>query len=242
MRIISLGWGTQSFTLAAMVALGELPPVDAAVHSDTTHERAATYEFAERWTLWLEERGVRVVTVKAPDTELVDRWGGVMIPAYTDGLIRRQCTLHWKIKPVKRWLQANRKGEKVEQLIGISLDEFQRMKPARVKYIENVWPLVDLKMTRHDCKLWLQARGLEIPPRSACVFCPFQRADEWASLEKSDWEKAVKVDAEIRNTMPPAPLYVCNQRKPLEECDFSSSEDNGQLSLWENECEGYCGV
>jgi hypothetical protein len=27
MKILSLGWGVQSFTLAAMVALGELPPI-----------------------------------------------------------------------------------------------------------------------------------------------------------------------------------------------------------------------
>ena len=32
MKVISLGWGVQSFTLAAMVALKELPPVDYAVY------------------------------------------------------------------------------------------------------------------------------------------------------------------------------------------------------------------
>ena len=32
MRVISLGWGVQSFTLAAMAALGDIPPVDAAIH------------------------------------------------------------------------------------------------------------------------------------------------------------------------------------------------------------------
>ena len=63
MRVISLGWGIQSWALAAMSALGKLPPVDAAIHADTTYERAETYEFAARWTPWLEERGVRVVTV-----------------------------------------------------------------------------------------------------------------------------------------------------------------------------------
>ncbi len=63
MKIISLGWGVQSFTLAAMVALGELEPVDAAVHADTTHESILTYQFAERWTPWLVERGVKVVKV-----------------------------------------------------------------------------------------------------------------------------------------------------------------------------------
>ena len=42
MIAISLGWGTQSFALAAMSALGELPPVDVAIHADTGYERAAT--------------------------------------------------------------------------------------------------------------------------------------------------------------------------------------------------------
>ena len=50
MKVISLGWGVQSFTLAAMVALGELEPVDYAIHADTTHESILTYRFAEKWT------------------------------------------------------------------------------------------------------------------------------------------------------------------------------------------------
>ena len=66
MKAISLGWGVQSFPLAAMAALGELESVDVAIHADTTHESKLTYEFAARWTPWLEERGVRVVTVSPP--------------------------------------------------------------------------------------------------------------------------------------------------------------------------------
>ena len=84
MKIISLGWGVQSWTLAAMVALGELPPVDFAIHSDTTWERASTYEFARQWTPWLEERGVKVVTVSDKEAaQLVLR--GRSIPAYAEG-------------------------------------------------------------------------------------------------------------------------------------------------------------
>lgn len=37
LKVLSLGWGVQSWTLAAMVALKELPPVDYAVHADTRH-------------------------------------------------------------------------------------------------------------------------------------------------------------------------------------------------------------
>jgi len=136
-KILSLGWGVQSFTLAAMVALGELEPIDYAIHADTTHESQLTYEFADRWRGWLKERGVEVITVK-PETKVTNVVitvgnGGVAIPAYTigdgkDGQLHRQCTGEWKIKPMRRHIQSIRSGDKIEQWIGISLDEYQRMK------------------------------------------------------------------------------------------------------------------
>lgn len=109
MIAISLGWGVQSFTLAAMSALGDLPRVDVAIHSDTTHERSATYRFAEKWTGWLEDHDIRVVTVRPTRTlELGEkRVKSVQIPAFTyslrgDGQLRHQCTNRWKIQPMRR--------------------------------------------------------------------------------------------------------------------------------------------
>lgn len=75
MKIISLGWGIQSFTLAAMSALGEIEKVDLAINADTTHERQATYEFAKRWTPWLQEHGLNVVTV----THMMALHGGYIL-------------------------------------------------------------------------------------------------------------------------------------------------------------------
>jgi hypothetical protein len=90
-KAISLGWGVQSFTLAAMSALGILPKVDVAIHADTEHEMAGTYEFARQWTGWLEGHGVKVATVrntKSGGTNVVARDStatvpAVMIPAFT---------------------------------------------------------------------------------------------------------------------------------------------------------------
>ena len=248
MKIISLGWGTQSFALAAMAALGEIEPVDFAIHADTTHERMATYQFAERWTGWLETRGVKVVTVKNTSTNI--RIGKIDIPAFTVGdgilgMIRRQCTGDWKIAPMRREIQNLRDGEPVEQWLGITLDEVQRMRKSDVKYITHRWPLIERKMSRWDCIRWLDEHGLEVPTRSACVFCPFHSRAEWRDIRDNapeDWGKAVEVDKMIRKSRPPYDLFVCNQRKPLEECDFDTQEDAGQLSLWENECIGICGV
>ena len=66
MIVISSGWGVQSMCMQGMVAFGELEPITAAIHADTGHERQATYEFAARWTPWLEDHGVHIVTVSNP--------------------------------------------------------------------------------------------------------------------------------------------------------------------------------
>ena len=245
MKIISLGWGVQSMTLAVMAALGDIEPVDYAIHSDTTHEAQGTYDYATKWTDWLNDRGVKVITVKPPVAPMIDKWGGVMIPAHGQGLIRRQCTGKWKIAPMRRMIQKLRKGQPVEQWLGISLDEVQRMKPSNVKYITNRYPLIERKMSRWDCKLYLERNGIEIPPRSACVFCPFHSRSEWRDIRDNapdDWNKAVEIDNLIRKARPPYDLFVNVQRKPLDECDLDSEIEKGQLSLWENECEGMCGI
>ena len=192
-RYLSLGWGVQSWTIAAMVALGELPPVDVAVHADTTHEADATYRHAAKWTPWLEERGVGVVTVTAKRAELVrEDWGtgSVMIPAFSlapdgsHGQIRRQCTHDWKLSPIRRYIRGlllpgQPQPGAVECLQGISLDEWHRMRTSDVKYTVNRYPLVDLRMTRADCVNWLIRQGLDVPPKSACVFCPYHSKAHW---------------------------------------------------------------
>lgn len=211
---LSLGWGIQSFTLAAMVALGELPPIDVAIHADTTHERKETYDFAARWTPWLEERGVKVATVEDTPKGQVDQWGGLYIPAFTignepdvemildeddeviewrltgtssrvNGQLRRQCTQRWKIAPIRRYLQANRNGAPVEQWIGISTDEALRMKPSDAKYIAHRWPLIEKCMSRNDCIAWLRSHNLEVPKKSSCVFCPYHDSSSWRELKMS---------------------------------------------------------
>jgi hypothetical protein len=253
LRVISLGWGVQSFALAAMSALGELPPVDAAVHADTTHERRETYEFAERWTPWLEDRGVRVVTVNDARKTVLDRWGGMMLPAYStwadgrpSGMMRRQCTGDWKIAPIKRWVQKNRKGKSVEMWIGITLDEWDRMRTSNVKYIENVYPFMDVldrPWARGKVMRWLQENNLEIPVKSSCAFCPYHDHATWREIKLSDngdWERALVVDRAIRDKRPGYKCYLHAQRIPLEEIDFRNEQDHGQLELWSKECSGMC--
>ena len=145
---------------------------------------------------------------------------------------------------MRRWSQAHRNRQSIEQWIGISLDEFQRMHDSDVKYITHRWPLIERRMTRTDCKNWLALHGLEIPPRSACTFCPFHSTKEWRRIKgiEHDWQEAVSVDKAIRKARPPYDLFVHPARKPLNEIDFRTAEERGQLSLWDHECSGMCGV
>ena len=77
LTVLNLGWGRQSMTLAAMMALDVMPRADYLVHANTTHERAATYEYAKAMTPWLGEHGLDVVTVRGRRTAVVvgGRWG-----------------------------------------------------------------------------------------------------------------------------------------------------------------------
>ena len=217
LKILSLGWGVQSWTLAAMAALGEIPKPDYAVHADTTHEMQGTYSHAEKWTPWLEERGIPIVTVQAAEKFVATaEWAtgpaGLQIPAYgvelktgSVGQLNRECTKYWKILPLRRFARSiigKTSPECVEMWMGISLDEWQRMRTSEIKYIKNVYPLVDRRLSRSHCVAWLEEHGLDTPPKSACTFCPYHSKDYWKRLKQdggADWDEAVTVDGLIRN-------------------------------------------
>jgi hypothetical protein len=55
LSIMSMGWGVQTWTMAAMMALDELPRADYLIFADTHHEGSATYEFERTWEPWLVE-------------------------------------------------------------------------------------------------------------------------------------------------------------------------------------------
>lgn len=246
LTVISLGWGVQSWGLAAMSALGKLPPLDFAVFSDTGWERSETYAFAERWTPWLEAHGVKVVTVTGPyfgKGPLDDRW--VTPPFYTrgpqgDGMLYRTCTDRWKIRPMQERQRRELKQRGlskspgvIEKWIGITLDEMHRVSGDQVQYITKVYPyleMLDRPFTRQMVIHWLHENDLEVPVKSSCIFCPFHGYHQWREIQLSgngDWEKAVMVDRAIRHKRPGYLCYVCDDRRPLEDHDFTR-----QMALW----------
>jgi hypothetical protein len=122
----------------------------------------------------------------------------------------RGCTVDYKIGPIlKKCRQLadvprkKKEGNRVHvmQWIGISLDEIYRMKPSREWWAHNVWPLVDLKMNRHDCKRWMEKKGYPEPPRSSCIYCPYHNDHEWRRLrdeEPEEFAQAVRFEKQLQ--------------------------------------------
>jgi hypothetical protein len=166
------------------------------------------------------------------------------------GILRRQCTGDYKIKPVvqkTRELMGYSKGQrvdkkkwKVETIIGISTDEMQRMKPNQLKYITNIYPLIEKDISRMQCFEWMKKNNYPEPPRSACTFCPYHSNEEWSIIKqnKEEWEEVVKLDYLIRDSdVLKDKLFLHSSCKPINEIDFE--EKDGQFSFsFDDECEG----
>lgn len=141
----------------------------------------------------------------------------------------------------------------VIQWIGISRDEIYRMKPSRDLWCKHRWPLVESEMNRDGCLKWMESHGFPKPPRSACRFCPFKSDHEWRKLRSEEPEEfilAAQFEKKLqdfhasivspgkRKGLP----FLHRSCKPLSEVDFSTEEERGQLNMFNNECEGMCGV
>jgi 3'-phosphoadenosine 5'-phosphosulfate sulfotransferase (PAPS reductase)/FAD synthetase len=248
MDVISLGWGIQSWTLVARIALGDAPPVDYVIHSDTTWEKSETYKFAKKWTPWLEEKGIPLVTVSDVKTkQIVDKWSGVFIPAFTigengkRGQLRRQCTIRWKIEPIRRFLRKRIKEQQIKLLpgivnmqLGITTDEFMRARDSDAKYIKNVFPFLELDWNRVDCLKYLNNNNLPVPVKSSCTFCPYHSIRAWNELSGADLEEAIMVDESIRDKRG-YPLFVHPDRIPLK--DVKRTYTANELDTCDS---GYC--
>ncbi len=268
-KILSLGAGVQSSVVALLSANGEIEPYDYAIFADTQAEPKQVYEWL-KWLK--EQLPFPVITVTAgslidgskkiaKSKKTGKTYVKTRIPYFTkskssdsSGMMWRKCTADYKIQPVikeirnicgDRW----RSGERiVQQSLGISTDEASRMKPSRNKQIFHRWPLIELGMSRSSCLAWMEKNGYPQPPRSACTFCPFHSDHEWQRLKSHDPESfndAVQFEREVQkiykenDETSTSDIFLHRSLIPLDQVKFS---DSRQINMFENECEGYCGI
>lgn len=268
LTVISLGAGVQSSVMALMAAKGEITPMpDCAIFADTQAEPDHVYE----WLDWLETQLPfpihRVTAGNLRDDLITSAQTGARVPnpplflktPQSDGMLFRYCTTDYKITPIYKKLreliglkprQRAPKEVVVEQWIGISQDEIQRMKMSRDKWVENRWPLLEKRMSRLLCLQWMKDNGYnELPRKSACTFCPYHDNATWREMranDKKSWTEAVVVDHLIRDginqTAEGNKLYLHRSRVPLDEADLSDPAENQQTFSFMDECDGMCGV
>ena len=263
-RMLSLGAGVQSTTVALLAVHEEIEKPEHAIFADTGWEPKEVYDHLKWLTPILEAADINVHIVSKgnirKDTLSEGRFASMPFHMKHEqggsGIGRRQCTNEYKIQPILRKQRellgiAYRQKWKEEHgivinLMGISVDEIQRAKTNRVKYIENEFPLLDLRMKRTDCLQWLETNGYSAP-RSACIGCPYHSDYEWRRIKQnpSEWADVVQFDKDLRRLKKTgfnSELYLHSSLKPLDEVDLRTEEDKGQFTLFDNECEGMCGI
>tara|TARA_R100000149_G_C5858069_1_gene124782 strand:- start:303 stop:1127 length:825 start_codon:yes stop_codon:yes gene_type:complete len=265
LSIISLGAGVQSSTMAIMAAKGDLPPVDCAIFADTGNEPKMVYSYL-KFLKKILPYPIHVVSKGNIMQDMLDAKGKsnfVVAPYFTQnkitgkkGMVMRQCTNDYKIQQIKKKIRQLcdvgfrkkfPKDKYVEQWIGISTDEVGRMKPARDKYILNRHPLIEAKMSRKDCIKYLKDNNIALPEKSACIICPYHNDAYWYFMKTerpSEFAIAVDFDKKVRTITrkEDEQIFVHRSCKPLDEVEFNKKETDKQIDLFNNECEGMCGV
>ena len=286
-HFLNLGAGVQSTALYLMSIDGdepEVPRFDAAIFADTQEEPDEVYRHLE----WLEsQNGPPIIRTTAGRLgDALDRGcdangnvrtdGGhyISIPAYImhpetgdKGIIRRQCTGDFKVKPVEKWIRSHLKVEPgrpvpkdivIHQYMGLSFDEPKRVIRVKQRFMARPsnwrvhFPLWEMQYERSDCKAYLSERMPYTVPRSACVFCPFKSDSEWRLLRDNDpkgWQRAIEIDRVCRTgTGLDSHRYLHKSCLPLDEVDLRpADEKSGQMNMFahlrgfQDECEGYCG-
>ncbi|WP_201452235.1 hypothetical protein [Paenibacillus sp. USDA918EY] len=269
MNILSLGAGVQSTTLLLMAGHGEFETKpDYAIFADTGWEPQATYEHLE----WLERESTKlgIPVIRTAKGNIHDdlisgsrnqsRTANMPFYVEHDGekaIIPRGCTGEYKIEAVNkkvRELLGYQKRQRippksVTKWMGISSDEIYRAKTTGVNAWEVLrYPLIEKGMSRLDCMNWLARNGYNVPPKSACIGCPFHSDRTWLEMKRNDpeaFKEAVEFERVIHQhglRGMKGKLYLHKSCRPLDQVNLNEDQmdmfDDGFL----NECDGMCGV
>ena len=229
MKILSNGGGVQTFAIQCLVAQGEIEKPDLVLFADTGGESDETYLHIQNIQKpFLEKLGIPFISIKrSPDT--------LFWHSYNSGVTPRPPLCSWMFKRdvINRYLK--RLGH-AQVMIGISLDEESRgYKKSAVSWVENIYPLLELELTRDDCIDAIGRQNLPVPPKSGCWFCPYLRTSQWYDLKRDFPDKfnlALKMEADTGHTLR-------KNQQPL----ISISSQGKLFEYSDMECStGICGV
>lgn len=261
-RAVSYGGGVQSTALLVLAAQREIDfPLFlfSNVGDDSEHPATLTY-FHEVAMPYAEAHGIELVELrkrpKGKERTLLealtdDTSRSIDIPAWLGSGApgRRKCTTDYKIRRIASELK--RRGATAEDpatvALGISLDEFQRMRTeSGIGWERLAYPLIDLRLDRAACARIMTQAGLPVPPKSSCWYCPYRGITYWRRLKRDEPElfaKGVALEQQLSArhvALGRDPLWLTSKLIPLAE----AVGDHEQLELFPDApaCDigGYC--
>lgn len=263
LKVLSLGAGVQSSTVLFKILDGVINKPDVAIFADTGNEPKEVYTYLQYLKEYLNNEiplhivsKSNIVDDALAESEKGTNKGFLTMPVYgidkagKKSLGRRQCTNDYKIQPIHKEIRKilgvkTLHNKNIEMIMGISTDEIQRAKKPKPNWQINYYPLIELDMSRHDCKHYIKEKKVKQPPRSACIVCPYHSNDEWQHLKDNypkEFEQAVAFDYAIRDKKDGIKNYLHSSFIPLDKVNFKSKLEIYQGSLFDDECEGMCGI
>lgn len=180
LTVLSYGGGVQTFGILLMIQNNIIPKPDVLIFSNTMAEKPETIIHIEQVVKPICEK------IKLPFYEVKYKQG--LIEGYSKNstipnVTNRSCTMTYKIKPVTKKVkellgygnkyQRIPKGINVNMMIGFTTDEINRKVENKEHFITNVFPLLDLNLSRTDVINYIKKSNYEVPVKSGCYLCPF---------------------------------------------------------------------
>ena len=277
-RVISYGAGTQSTAMLLMGLTGKLHSrPDFGVFADTGGEPEEVYDYLYLIKDYVKKEFDFDIIIVKNKTNIVEdllnpkvsKHGNTYIsnspPLFVrhnkdgkDYMLNRNCTTTYKINPFHKYLkkilnikrQNPEQFKMIEQWMGMSLDEMQRMRTSQDWYLILRYPLIEVEMVRNESIRFVERFGLPTPPRSACTFCPYHSDHAWKRIKKSfpdEFQKVVELEEKLQEGLKENPgikgvPYFHKSLKNIGDVNFGEEQydlfDDGFL----NECDGVCGI
>ena len=245
-------------------------PADVAVFADPGHERASTWRTINYLKELAESKGVPVFIVK--NDKLSDIWTNALIPDSKIGdlpfhtldekgkktTLSKYCTGEYKRDPIRRFLRSETFAKEmgipkvsfknpISLWLGYTVDEASRIKASNRKYEIRRYPLaLELRWYREDCINYLKEQQLEWVERSACIFCPYRRDEEYQEMPENEIQRAIQFENEVNAARgiitakegTQAPLRIHPSLVPLEQRPFDDPNLRNEQPTLFDLCEG----
>lgn len=252
-HIFNYGGGRQTVAILLLIKRGIISKPDRVVIADTGRENPSTWEYREQVAEPLAQTIGLTIEIAPRLLAYVDLYGhngDLLLPVWTrSGKLSAFCSDEWKASVVSRYLHLTALGYTPEQIaqlphstvraamkqrlgqtyihwIGFALDERQRVKSQSGRR----YPLLEIGLTKRDCRQIIADADLPEPPPSSCFICANKSNTEWRYLRDcypAAFAAACELDEEIRAediARGGTGVWLHQSRVPLRDADLSVAD------------------